>query len=225
MKEYDAEQPLIVLHIPKTAGVSCKTLYREWFGDKLFFHYFNEKTAAMPKRHDIYGLHTKESPVAVYGHFNRSRNFGVEDYYPTANQFVTILRDPFERIVSGYFYLRKCAANYRDQSRVPGEGVREYVRNLDPKITMLNHFPRSMTLDNYDEIIETLFVEIGITERLEESMRRIALKLNRPYSLNSLEHLNVSERDQPVPYELKDEFIESHPLEYAVYDYVSRKFD
>jgi hypothetical protein len=224
MKEYNADHPLIVLHIPKTAGVSCRRIYQDWFGEKLLFHYFKEKTAEMPERHDIFGLHTRDSPVAVYGHFNQSRKFGVEHYYPTAKQFVTILRDPFERAVSGYFYLRKCAASYRDQTRIPRKDLRNYLDNLDSRSTMLNHFPRHMTMNNYQEVIETLFVEIGITEQLDESMKRIALKLNRPYASNKLGHFNAAERDQRVPYDLKEKFIENRPLEYAVYDYVSARF-
>ncbi len=40
---------------------------------------------------------------------------------------------------------------------------------LNTKESMLNHFPRAVTMDNYREIIETLFIEIGVMEHLEES--------------------------------------------------------
>ena len=79
-------------------------------------------------------------------------------------------------------------------------------------------------MDNYKEIIETSFVEIGVLEDLEESIERISKKLNKHYEPNSVRCHNVAKRDSIVPYDLKDEFIEKHSLEYVVYNYVLSKY-
>jgi hypothetical protein len=55
-------------------------------------------------------------------------------------------------------------------------------------------------------------------------MKRIARKLNCKYDPSSLQLLNFTERDQRVPYELQEEFIEKKPLVYAVYHYVLSKY-
>jgi hypothetical protein len=55
-------------------------------------------------------------------------------------------------------------------------------------------------------------------------MMRIAKKLNQQYEPGSLNRLNVTERDQRVPYELREEFMEKRPLEFALYNYVLAKY-
>jgi len=52
-------------------------------------------------------LSKSQFPLLVYGHFNRDHGFGVEQYYPEVNQFMTMLRDPFEAAISMYYFHRK----------------------------------------------------------------------------------------------------------------------
>ena len=89
---------------------------------------------------------------------------------------------------------------------------------------MLNHFPREVTFDNYKDIIEEYFIEIGITERLDESMRRIGRKLGFEYT-NKVEIRNSTSRDQEVPMGFLEQFMERNQLEFEVYQYCLLKFD
>lgn len=221
MREYDRSQPLIVIHVPKAGGTTSQKIFQNWFGEGFLTHYFNEQTGSLPTKYDLFGMHTHEKPILLHGHFNRLRKFGVEDYYPEVKQFITILRDPFELTVSHYFYVRKNASNWKDQSRVPIIPLKEYLLNTKPN--MLNHFPREMNLTNYKEIIEEYFIAIGITEYLDESMKRISAKLKLSYDSEWLGHHNVTERDQEVSNELRDISIENNQLEFAVYDYALEK--
>ncbi len=224
MKAYDCNKPLIHIHIPKTGGVSIREIYKKWFNNGLLFHYYNEGDGKMPQKHDLDALHTRNIAICIYGHFNRERNFGIEHYYPEVNQFITIFRDPFEKAVSGYFYSRKNSTNWKDQSRIPKVELRDYLLRNNDGAGMFKHFPRKVTMENFKEVIETQFIEIGVLEYLDESMKRIASKLNCKYDPSFLQVLNVTERDQRVPYELKEEFIEKEPLVYAVYNYVLSKY-
>ena len=222
MRDYDRQQPLIAIHIPKSAGTSAKYVFKSWFGRGFREHYFNESRGRLPKRHDIERIHSVETPVVVYGHFNRLRQFGVEDYYPEAKQFVTILRDPFELSVSRYFYTRKASKKWKDKSRTPDKNLSEHVLGETPN--MLNHFPREVTIENYKEIIEEFFIDIGTTEQLTESFHRIARKLGMPFEPTMLRHLNATRRSEDAPSELRDLFAEKFELEYAVYDYAIERF-
>lgn len=89
---------------------------------------------------------------------------------------------------------------------------------------MLNHFPREMNLNNYKEIIEKYFIDVGLTEFLPESLQRFAQKLGVPFRAEELGHLNATARTDALPDEYRAVFRESHPLEYAVYDYVRARF-
>jgi len=39
----------------------------------------------------------------VHGHFNLGKGFGLIEYYPDADQVITVLRDPLEAALSHYF--------------------------------------------------------------------------------------------------------------------------
>lgn len=221
MRQYDKTQPLVFIHIPKAAGTSTRQIFDNWFGSGLLPHYYHEAQGSMPVRHKVFELQQKQA-VVVYGHFNRRRHFGVGDYYPELSQFITILRDPFEQVISSYFYMREHAGNWLDKDRRPEMSVENYI--LQSKFSVSDFFPRQLTLENYKEVIETDFIEIGLVECLELSMQRIASKLGLPYVPESLEKLNVTERDSEILPEWRALFMESKPLEYEVYNYVKEKF-
>jgi len=221
MRQFDPDHPLIVIHVPKAAGSSSRRIFEAWFEEGFLTHYFSEADGSMPKKHDIFRMHTQEKPICLHGHFNRLRKFGVQDYYPEAKQFITILRDPFELTISHYFYTKKVGDTWLDQTRIPKEEIINHL--LSSKPNMLNHFPRDVTFENYKDIIEEFFIEIGITEYLNTSMQKIANKLNFPYNPKLLGHHNATERDQEIPSDFRDIFIEKNPLEFAVYDYALKK--
>jgi len=222
MIRYDKNAPLIVIHIPKAAGTSVKEIFKRWYMDSFYEHYYNEVRAKMPRKLDLVSLQSKKKPILIYGHFNQTRGFGIEEYYPNVKQFVTILRDPFERMVSSYFYKKKVSSNWKDKSRTPYNGLEEYI--LAYHSNYLVHFPREVTQDNYKDIIEEYFVEIGIMESLDESLSKIAKKLGYPYSKSWVEHKNATKRDEEIPSYLQDMFFEKNRLQYEVYDYVAKKF-
>ena len=214
MRDYDPSQPLIAIHIPKTGGTSVRQLYEEWFGDGFLTHYKQGKT--LPPKHDLSSAHWGKAPTVVYGHFNKIRTFGIEAYYPEVKQFTTILRDPFERAVSRYFHLKRESIQEVD--------LRDALLNQLPEWSMLCHFPQAVTMENYEHIIETYFIEVGIAEHMEISLQRIAAKLGKKYIPLSSKRLNASQRDCRVPYELAAEFAKNHPLDYAVYNYALSKY-
>jgi hypothetical protein len=223
LKEYDPGRPLFFLHLPKTGGTSAREIYAVWFKDVLLLHYYNEVASKMPKKYDLARLHAAGKSVAVCGHFNRARGFGVDQYYPDASQFITILRNPLERALSSYFHLRRRKEKFQDKSRIPADDVTEFL--LTTKMSIVNQFPPGITLSNYKDFIESLFIEIGLLECLDESLSRIARKLGRVYAPGSVPLLNVASRPATdLPDSLKDEFMNRKQLDYAVYNYISSRY-
>jgi len=176
-------------------------VFRRWF-PKLMLHYFNEKAGAMPRKRAI------RAGDVVFGHFNRLRGFGIEDYYPQADQFITILRDPFEMAVSDHFFRARVSARWKSS---PALGAIEEI--VSKPLNMLNHFPVSVTFDNYRSVLAR-FLYIGITERMDDSMRAISTLLKKDFIAPGTE--NVSERTRDTE-SLRAEFERNHPLEHLVY--------
>ena len=131
---------------------------------------------------------------------------------------LTILRDPLEMMASTYFYILRASENWKDQRRVPQGTLDEYLSN--ETLNMLGQFPRPVTEQNYRDIINDYFIDVGVTERLEGSLYRIASKLGKNFEAVDLPHTNSSPRSfKPSPHAVQA-FKERHRLEYLVYDYV-----
>ena len=112
MKAYDPSDLLISIHLPKCGGSSLKAALKRWFGKKLYYHYYDEEKNATPSRLLSYRIRLSSmmsDGYCVHGHFNKYRGFGIRDYYPNSNQFISFLRDPLEIHLSNYYFLtRKC---------------------------------------------------------------------------------------------------------------------
>ena len=223
MKEYDKSKPLIAIHIPKSGGTSFCKLLEQWFDNNLYKHYYDETKGKNPKKTRLNKIISNKprEGICIYGHFNRERGFGLDTYYPEVVQFITILRDPFELVISEYFDTRRRSANWKDQSRIPGSDLEEHI--LNAKVNMLNHFPVEITLENYKQYINESFIYIGITEEMNTTTKAMAKKLGMPEPI-ALDHLNKSKRDQRIPEEFKQEFIYKHPIEYAVYNFARENY-
>ena len=227
MRSYDPARPLIGLHIPKCAGSSLKQVVRRWFGWQIHWHYFDERHSQMPQRYQA-GAISRLLPqvsghnVCIYGHFNRTRGFGIEDYYPAAGQFFTIVRDPLSTMLSRYF-----AAKHQGLRRVRGgqpAPIAERYRSLDDFVAdklrepfFINYLPGPMTLDNYAEIFATQFIYVGVAEDLQTSVDRLAARLG--FASTTVPHANRSQHDETLSPAREAEFVQSRSLEYAIYHY------
>jgi len=212
MKAYDRGKPLFSLHIPKCAGTSIKTILQDWFGDGLRLHYYNEQLNRMPPRYRLKG------GICIHGHFNKDRKLGILDYYPEADQLITILREPFEIEISLYFFLKgRKESTFRNGKPTPlqAQNLAAFLKGRTSYL--FKHVPYEVTLDNYQEILERYFVYIGIAEDLQTSVNVLASKLG--FAPVEIGRLNVSQHDEEVPGGLREEYVSKHPLEYAIYHY------
>lgn len=216
MKHYDPRQPLISLHIPKCAGQSVRKILEQWFGDAFYIHYFQQYNAPPPK-------HELTPGMCIHGHFNRTRGFGAADYYPSVNQFITILRDPLEMMISNYFFWKKKARARQLESGIIKEGDEHDYKNIDDffEKRRRSHIPdflhREVTEDNVKEVVENDFIYIGVMEDLQASMDILARKLGFPPV--TIPHINRSGRDEELSPGQKDRFIRDNRLAYSIYFY------
>jgi len=193
MRKYDKTKPLVSIHIPKAGGTSFRNVLKDWYGDKLYLHYFDEEKKKIPSKY------TLDEGICIHGHFNKKRNFGIEDYYPEIEQFVTIIRDPFDIVVSRYFYVKRLEDSNKSfrngESLILTPDVEKYliemISDKDYHPNILDYFPRELTLENYKSAIDEEFIYIGSIEDFEYSVMKISEKLG--FTFNSPGHLNKTE--------------------------------
>lgn len=225
MKTYEQEKALISIHIPKCSGTSLRCWLEQAFPGQVFLHYFDEKNNLPPVKHEL------RNGRVIHGHFNRQRGFGIQDYYPEADQFITFLRDPFDMVVSRFFYekqLSKRGESFRDGQtlHLPEEVdcyLRQEINNPRYVPNLLDYLPEDINAGNYQEFFERKFIYVGVVEELSKSLRRLAKKLG--ISAPPTPHLNPSDHYQQALEPLQKEFVATHPLEYQIYQYALSHYD
>ncbi len=229
MKPYDPEKPILYTHIPKCAGTSVVRLLRDWYGR--YYHKLNQdetRDIVLPR------VETKDDRgcwysmiKCVHGHFNHGRGYGLPYFYPEVDQYFTILRDPFDLVVSMYFFAKGRSAKgqfwFRGQPvdiRDQFPGVASYVRSYP--YWLFDHLPQDITLANYEQKLSSKFVYIGIFEDLQTSIDNLGKVLGKPQT--QLPKFNVSTYDEPVPESLRDQFYHDYPLLKRVYQFAIDRY-
>lgn len=225
-QRYDPARPLFSLHVPKTAGTSFRNDLEAWFGpDRLAFHYRGDQGEA-PVRAEL------KPGLCVHGHFNRLRGIGVRQYYPRADQFIVLLRDPYDRFVSTWRYLhfqvrsgvavpafagRPDLASWLDSRRRELEATGE-----DP-FSFLAQLADPVDPAAPDAAFGPQYLAVGITERYAQSVELFAAVLGRApptaetrLNLASEPH-RAGDPGADLP-DLREAYARAFPLEYAVYE-------
>ncbi|MDY6987424.1 MAG: hypothetical protein SWQ30_05140 [Thermodesulfobacteriota bacterium] len=223
MRDYVPEKPLISIHIPKSGGTSYQSALRMWFGERLHLHYFDEKNKRMPRKTKLKrGILFKRCipNLCIHGHFNPKRRFGVFDYYPDVDQFLTVVRNPVELHLSNYFHVKRNLRNaesWRDGKayNLPFKDVDDYLMNTNS--FMLQFFPWDMTLEDFQDTLQRHFVHVGTTSNLQKSVDIFADRLGK--KTVSVPVKNVSPRDEVPSRSAIDAFRERHRVECAIYEY------
>lgn len=226
---YNPLEPVVFTHIPKCAGTSFIRVLRFWFR-KSYCHLIQDesKDIKLPKvpvleqdgsfRQDI---------KCIHGHFNHGRGYGLPYHYPEIDQYITILRDPFDIVVSMYFFFkgkslrgeffhRGKQVDVRDQF----PSVEHYVRNYPD--WLFDHLPQDISLANYEEQIRRRFIYVGLFEDMQTSIDVLAAIFGK--STMDMPVKNVSQYDEPVPEKLRERFYEDFPLLHKIYQFVKNRY-
>lgn len=93
------QNALIFLHIPKTAGTSLRKVVERFYDKEDIYTIYEEHIKEFKDVPD-----DKKNKIRVfYGHVS----FGLHKYIPQPTSYVTILRDPVERVISLYSFVSK----------------------------------------------------------------------------------------------------------------------
>jgi len=211
MRPYDPERMLVSVHIPKCAGTSFGEVLKAWFGERFHEHYPDHPEPGPPARV------ASRAGTCVHGHFyHHAYPIGVRDYYPDCAQMITVLRDPLDMMISSYFFQRRAGVaehgrleDYLDA--VLGWGELLHYRNL----------PFDVGSPEAIDIVGETFVWVGLADRLDEGVARLARRLGYPAPAR-LPVLNVAPRDGGVPEGYESKFRRMFEGEYRFYDTLRR---
>ncbi|MCH9806511.1 MAG: sulfotransferase family protein [Alphaproteobacteria bacterium] len=213
------------IHVPKCAGTSVRTLLEFWFGRGYFEHYADEKRDTPPVQHDLSSA--GQIPICIHGHFNHRLKRGPDTYYPEVDQFITIIREPFDLHLSNYFYAKRLLGGgplYRKgapRDEAEFESLEAFLTKRK-RSYLPGYFPPELTVDNCAEMLRERYLYVGIMEDISHSIGALATILGQANPRAA--HSNIAPRDEDVPPGYREQFVELNPLAYAIYDFAKSTY-
>jgi hypothetical protein len=197
----DPRSVCLFLHIPKTAGTTLKHCIYEhhsvpgpsddWFHEGVYYFPYGFHKARRPRfTPRVRAELARDDLRAVVGHFW----YGVHDLVPQPSFYVTLLREPVDRVVSLYHHiLGKDGELYHSAIVSRGATLEEFVVELACRETDNDQTRRiagaepafgrctRRLLERAKSNLRDRFAFVGITERFDESLVALKRLLGWPY--------------------------------------------
>ncbi len=116
---------IIFLHIPKTAGTTLNAILQKQYKPQQIY-YLGANAQESIRDYQQLARAEKEAIRLVSGH----TALGFHDYVPGSSTYFTFLRDPIERVVSFYYYVKKNNEHYLNRAAVNEfEGIAPFINS------------------------------------------------------------------------------------------------
>jgi Galactose-3-O-sulfotransferase len=225
-----AEEAVIFLHVPKTAGTTLNRLieweyplFEMYSVDPVFFRWSAAHLWQLPARR------LKRTRM-----FKGHMLFGLHKILPQPATYITVLRDPIDRVISAFYFMRNYMLHplywkLRRENWTLEDFVRRSTReNAQSKILAGAEFNSPCTAEIFEQAKENLFRHfsvVGLSERFEESLAlmklRFGWKLQR-YSSFNVTHARPKKHD--LPQTTLDLIAEKNSFDLALYECAAKLF-
>ncbi|MFT4941269.1 MAG: hypothetical protein ACI88A_004337 [Paraglaciecola sp.] len=204
--------PLIFVHIPKTAGTSFRNSVAKIYSDKKFLQDYGQNSPETTKKvlnevylkNNLYGLLDEQVKV-IGGHFLAKKYINISNL----KNIVTFLRDPVKRVIS----------EYRHKQRIEDyQGSILEFAEMPTNRNMMAHYLKTIPIEAVGFI--------GIAERYEQSLELF----NKNYGLKvKVQHLNaaleVKDKHREIYSEELQRIAEFNAIDFAIYNASLTNFD
>jgi len=180
---------LIFLHIPRSGGTTLQRIIERQYPRAAIFTIDGRNAYESIAEFKSLPEPRREKIVCLKGHVR----FGLHHYLRQPCTYVTLLRDPVDRVISHYYYVLRTPNHYFYKQVISrGMSLDEYVRSgpsrelSDGQARMVAGIhdecpiPPADTLAMAKKNLKECFTVVGLTERFDESLvlmkRRLAWK-------------------------------------------------
>jgi hypothetical protein len=174
----------LFLHLPKTAGSTLRRIIEWQYGADAVWTIGEPTSAAIDQLVQL-PRRRLDAIRAVVGHFP----FGLHNLLPWPVAYVTLVREPVDRIVSHYYYAeRTSASKLSAEVKATGRSLRRYVEEAPSGRYFNNGQTRLLgsddvrhaapadrtTLARATERLLSSFAIVGLTDRFDKSLALIS---------------------------------------------------
>jgi hypothetical protein len=231
-----SERAVVFLHVPRTGGTTLhRIIERQYPPEQLY----SVGLVAGESSHKLAQLSpARRAQIRMLrGHMG----FGVHGHLPGPTTYVTLLRDPVERVVSYYYFILRTPTHYLfDCITSADHDLRTFVEN-ETHIMIDNAQTRIVSgvwvgpqfgactrdmLETAKSNLRDRFAVVGLTERFDETL--LLLKKELGWQHHSYTRHNVTAR-RPEKRELSeaalDSILRANQLDVALYQYAKGLFE
>ena len=227
-------QTVIFVHIGKTAGTTLNAIATRHLPPQRVFMYDSASSATAAEQLAALPVDRRANLGLVLGHVQ----YGIHEALPGPSTYITLLRDPVERIASSYKHVVRYSehrlhadvtSSHMTFDEFVGSGITDELDNWQTRCVAGGDAPpiggcTSELLDRAKRNLDTQFVWFGLAERFEESVVLLRRKLGwwRSYYVP----LNIGNgRREGVTEAAREEILRWNALDQELYDFAKARFD
>jgi galactose-3-O-sulfotransferase len=226
-----SQETVIFLHIPKTAGTTLNRLI-EWEYPVLQMYSIDPVLFIWSNKHL-----RKLSPSRLQSirMFKGHMLFGLHEILPQPASYITVLRDPVDRVLSAFYFMRSYKLHplywkFRRENWTLEDFVNRSPRtDAHCKVIAGADYESPCTAEIYKQALANIdrhFSVVGLSERFEESLALMKLRYGWKFeSYTSFNVTRVRPKKRDLPQSTLDLIREKNAFDVALYDFASKKFE
>ena len=221
---------LIFLHILKTGGSTLQSILQKQYSKWILINE-NEKVLNKQTINELLIENNMEDVNCMFGHYP----YGIHKHFFRSYQYITFLREPVERVISLYYYIKNTKGHsmYNSMQKV---SLDEFVSREEYKHLVCNHqtgylsgecslitgYINNPNLPLAIQNIENDFTVVGIMEMYEESLYLMKQNLKWSEQVFNYSKQNINKNKplkEQIPLEIIRKIEELIILDRKLYTY------
>ena len=224
--------PMVFIHIPKTGGMTMQAMIRDVYKPSEL-HKINPARESIEEYQSL-SRGRKDKLKVIYGHMD----YWIHELLPPHSRYVTLVRNPVERVISHYDYVRRAANNplhdLAMQSSLADWVARSDLHEMDNgqtrRLSGSTDFVRfgacsAEMLEQARRNVRQNFALVGITERFDDTYALMSKLFDWPikhYVPRNVARRKSSTKDIPTrTIRLIEKF---NALDMELYEHATRLF-
>jgi len=234
--DYKNDKIVIFLHIPKAAGSTLRRIISSQYKQSSILSLNSSSLSDCKKEIDDLSEAQVKELKFIQGHIE----FGLHKYLSRPCTYITMLRNPAQRIISHYYYVLRTPDHYLYNTVVTNKmSLEDYIcsqittelNNGQTRLLAGNNKVHSGScstedLQNAKKHLEENFAVVGLSERFDESLLLLKKSLNLAASFYRNE--NITQNKPLTEKELSDllKLIKQHnELDFELYRFAQEKLE